>query len=37
MDQKPASLSEKPPLVILTTPRLILRTAVEEDILLCRV
>ena len=32
MDQKPASLSEKPPLVILTTPRLILRTAVEEDI-----
>ena len=32
MDQKPASVSEKQPLVILTTPRLILRATVEEDI-----
>src|SRR5256885_11752525 len=32
MDQKPAPVSEKQPLVILTTPRLILRAAVEEDI-----
>ena len=32
MDQKAAPLSKKLPLVILTTPRLILRTAVEEDI-----
>src|SRR4051794_13705001 len=32
MDQKPAPVSEQQPLVILTTPRLILRAAVEEDI-----
>jgi ribosomal-protein-alanine N-acetyltransferase len=32
MDQKPAPVSEQPPLVILTTPRLILRAAVEDDI-----
>jgi ribosomal-protein-alanine N-acetyltransferase len=32
MDQQPAPVSEKQPLVILTTPRLILRAAVEEDI-----
>jgi len=32
MNQKPAPVSEKQPLVILTTPRLILRAAVEEDI-----
>jgi RimJ/RimL family protein N-acetyltransferase len=32
MDQKPAPVSERQPLVILTTTRLILRTAVEEDI-----
>jgi RimJ/RimL family protein N-acetyltransferase len=32
MNQKLAPASEKPPLVILTTPRLILRAAVEEDI-----
>ncbi|WP_249129894.1 GNAT family N-acetyltransferase [Bradyrhizobium sp. AUGA SZCCT0283] len=32
MDQKPAPVSEQPPLVILRTPRLILRAAVEEDI-----
>jgi ribosomal-protein-alanine N-acetyltransferase len=32
MDQKPAPVSEKQPLVILTTPRMILRAAVEEDI-----
>ena len=32
MNQKPAPVSERLPLVILTTPRLILRTAVEEDI-----
>src|SRR6185312_12079878 len=32
MDQKPAPVSEKQPLVILTTPRLILRAALEEDI-----
>jgi RimJ/RimL family protein N-acetyltransferase len=32
MDQKPAPVSEKQPLVILTTPRLILRAAVEADI-----
>jgi ribosomal-protein-alanine N-acetyltransferase len=31
MDQKPAPVSEKQPLVILTTTRLILRAAVEED------
>ena len=32
MDQKPAPVSEQQPLVILTTPRLILRAAVEADI-----
>ena len=32
MNQKPAPSSEKQPLVILTTPRVILRAAVEEDI-----
>ena len=32
MDQKPAPVSERQPLVILTTTRLILRTAVEADI-----
>ena len=32
MDQEPAPLSERQPLVILTTPRLILRAAVEEDV-----
>jgi RimJ/RimL family protein N-acetyltransferase len=32
MDQKPAPVSEQQPLVILTTPRLILRAAFEEDI-----
>jgi len=32
MNQEPAPVSEKQPLVILTTPRLILRAAVEEDI-----
>jgi ribosomal-protein-alanine N-acetyltransferase len=32
MNQKPTPLSEKQPLVILTTPRLILRAAVEADI-----
>jgi [ribosomal protein S5]-alanine N-acetyltransferase len=32
MNQKPAPLSEQQPLVILTTPRLILRAVVEEDI-----
>jgi [ribosomal protein S5]-alanine N-acetyltransferase len=32
MNQKPAPLSEKQPLVILTTPRLVLRAAIEEDI-----
>jgi RimJ/RimL family protein N-acetyltransferase len=32
MDQKPAPVSEQQPLVILTTPRLILRAAVEGDI-----
>jgi ribosomal-protein-alanine N-acetyltransferase len=32
MDQKPAPVPEKQPLVILTTPRLILRAAIEEDI-----
>ena len=32
MDQKPAQVSEQQPLVILTTPRLILRAAVETDI-----
>jgi [ribosomal protein S5]-alanine N-acetyltransferase len=32
MNQKPAPVSERQPLVILTTPRLILRATVEEDI-----
>jgi ribosomal-protein-alanine N-acetyltransferase len=32
MNQKPAPASKEQPLVILTTPRLILRAAVEEDI-----
>jgi [ribosomal protein S5]-alanine N-acetyltransferase len=32
MNQKPAPLSERQPLVILTTPRLILRATVEADI-----
>jgi RimJ/RimL family protein N-acetyltransferase len=32
MDQKPAPVSQQQSLVILTTPRLILRAAVEEDI-----
>jgi ribosomal-protein-alanine N-acetyltransferase len=32
MDQVPAPVSEKQPLVILTTPRLILRAAVEADV-----
>jgi RimJ/RimL family protein N-acetyltransferase len=32
MNQEPAPVSEMQPLVILTTPRLILRAAVEEDI-----
>jgi len=32
MNQQPAPASEKQPRVILTTPRLILRAAVEEDI-----
>jgi RimJ/RimL family protein N-acetyltransferase len=32
MDQKTAPVSQKQPLVILTTPRLILRAAVEADI-----
>src|SRR5439155_12146131 len=32
MDQKPAQVSEQQRLVILTTPRLILRAAVETDI-----
>jgi ribosomal-protein-alanine N-acetyltransferase len=32
MDQKPAPVSEQQPLVILTTPRLILRAAVEDDV-----
>jgi [ribosomal protein S5]-alanine N-acetyltransferase len=32
MNQKPAPVPEKQPLVILTTPRLILRAAVEADI-----
>jgi len=32
MNQQPAPASEKLPLVILTTPRLMLRAAVEEDI-----
>jgi hypothetical protein len=32
MDQPPAPVSEKQPLVVLTTPRLILRAAVEADI-----
>jgi [ribosomal protein S5]-alanine N-acetyltransferase len=32
MDQKPAPLSERQPLVILTTPRLILRATVEADV-----
>ena len=32
MNQKPAPVSKSQPLVILTTPRLILRAAVEEDI-----
>jgi RimJ/RimL family protein N-acetyltransferase len=32
MDQKPAPVSEKQPLVILTTPRLILRATLEADI-----
>jgi len=32
MNQKPAPVSERQPLVILTTPRLILRAALEEDI-----
>jgi RimJ/RimL family protein N-acetyltransferase len=36
MDQKPAPASEQQPLVILTTPRLILRAAFEEDISILR-
>ena len=32
MNQKPAPVSEKQPIIILTTPRLILRAAVEADI-----
>src|SRR5438105_12264295 len=32
MNQKPAPVSDQQPLVILTTPRLILRAAIEEDI-----
>jgi [ribosomal protein S5]-alanine N-acetyltransferase len=32
MDQNPAQVSEKQPLVILTTPRLILRATLEADI-----
>jgi len=32
MDEEPASVSQKQPLVILTTPRLILRAATEPDI-----
>jgi ribosomal-protein-alanine N-acetyltransferase len=32
MDQKPAPVSEKQPLVILTTPRLMLRATLEADI-----
>jgi [ribosomal protein S5]-alanine N-acetyltransferase len=32
MDQKPAPISEKQPIVVLTTPRLILRATVEGDI-----
>jgi ribosomal-protein-alanine N-acetyltransferase len=32
MDRKPTPASEEQPLVILTTPRLVLRAAVEEDI-----
>jgi RimJ/RimL family protein N-acetyltransferase len=32
MNQKPATVSEKQPLVILTTPRLILRATLEADI-----
>jgi [ribosomal protein S5]-alanine N-acetyltransferase len=33
MSQKPAPVSEKQPLVILTTPRLVLRAAAEEEII----